>query len=991
MVGYMNEMGGVPVTAPEITRTVTNKQKEPITPITTAQMALGEQTSDLISAHAVIDIYPYLQSSPAGLSNEEAKMRLSRFGQNRIVEVKGQPLYRKLIANFTHMMALLLWIGGGLALIAQMPQLAIAIWAVNLINGGFSFWQEYKAEKATEALRQMLPHNVRVLRNKSEQMISAEALVPGDLILLAEGDRISADARLVEEAELRVDQSTLTGESRPVRKTAEAVLHTDLTRAEISNLVFAGTNVASGTGRAMVFATGMQTEFGKIAQLTQSVGDELSPLQQEMKHVTKVVSIVAVSVGVLFFALAMVMGVLNLLEGFIFAMGMIVAFVPEGLLPTVTLALAMGTQRMAKRHALIKRLSAVETLGCTSVICTDKTGTLTQNEMTVSNLWHAGQRYDVSGVGNNPAGSICIDGVPIHPEKLPDIQSDIHRLLIAASLCNNARLLQPNAEHAQWAILGDPTEAALIVAATKAGIDLERVAQQLPRLRELPFDSRRKRMSTVHIFANPDTQMTSPQSEEESRHWEESDQSTRSLIAFVKGAPNEVVERCINERISGKAQPLNESRRKQIIEANDTFARNGLRVLAVAERQLEKRDRQLEDGRFSAESIERDLTFLGLMAMMDPPRPEVAAAVKTCHGAGIRIVMITGDYGLTAQSIAKRIGIIRSDQVRILSGRELDEMSEEQLAKALENEVIFARVSPEHKLQVVAALQKSGHIVAVTGDGVNDAPALKKADIGVAMGITGTDVAKEAADMILTDDNFASIVNAVEEGRAVYANIKKFISYIFTSNTPEAIPFIAFVLSGARIPLALNIMQILSVDLGTDIVPALALGAERPEPGIMNRGPRNPHEHMITRSLLVRAYLILGLVQGLAAMTAFYYQYWMNGYWGQWLDLPASGWIYHSAMAMTLGMIVTTQIGNLFAQRTDRISVFRFGLFSNRLVWIGIASELLIIAALIYLPPLQWIFGTASFELGNWLFLFAWTPSLLILDEVRKYWLRRRS
>ncbi len=457
-------------------------------------------------------------------------------------------------------------------------------------------------------------------------------------------------------------------------------------------------------------------------------------------------------------------------------------------------------------------------------------------------------------------------------------------------------------------------------------------------------------------------------------------------MAYVKGAPKEILaqSRCI--QLDGTERPLDDPLRAQVMAANDEYARNGLRVLAMAMRPLPD---GLTD--YTPEGIECDLTFLGLAAMMDPPRPEVAQAVEKCHHAGIRLVMITGDYGLTAESIARRIGIIRGEHPRILTGAELDSTGDTALKEALRDEVIFARVAPEHKLRVVSALQELGHVVAVTGDGVNDAPALKKANIGVAMGRAGTDVAKEAADMILTDDNFASIVNAVEEGRAVYANIKKFITYIFTSNAPEAVPFILFVLSRTHIPLALNVMQILSIDLGTDMVPALALGAEAPEPGLMDRPPRNLREHVITLPLLLRAYAFLGLIQSVAAMAAFYWLYWTNGYWGQWLDLPSSGTLYESATAMALGAVVATQIGNLFAQRTERISSFRIGLFSNRLIWVGIATELALVAAIVYWPFLQWIFGTAAFPFVNWLFLFAWTPSLLLADELRKAIVRWRE
>jgi magnesium-transporting ATPase (P-type) len=760
---------------------------------------------------------------------------------------------------------------------------------------------------------------------------------------------------------LRVDQSTLTGEAHPVRKTAEAVLRSSLTRVELPNLVFAGTSVAAGTGKAIVFATGMSSEFGKVAHLTQAIREELSPLQKEMVHTTKVVTLIAVGVGLLFFVLAVTLAGVTLAESCIFAIGMIVAFVPEGLLPTVTLALAMGTQRIARRHALMKRLSAVETLGCTTVICTDKTGTLTQNEMTVCELWLAGRQFTVTGVGYAPEGELLEQGRPV---ALP-VDADVRQLLVAAGLCNDARVLPPNTLVSHWTILGDPTEAALRVVASKGGIDLEAEAQQQPRLRELPFDARRKRMSTIHQPHG--TPHATP-------------------IAYVKGAPKEVLALCTRILLHGQVDPLEDTYRTQIMAANDAAARRGLRVLAVAQRTL-----PAGVTTYTPETIEADLTFVGLMAMLDPPRPEVAEAVAKCHCAGIRIIMITGDYGLTAESIARRIGIIRGPQPRLLTGPDLVAMDDEALKTALQDEVICARMTPEQKLRIVTALRALGHVVAMTGDGVNDAPALKKADIGVAMGRAGTDVAKEAADMILTDDNFASIVNAVEEGRAVYANIRKFVTYIFTSNTPEAVPFVLFALSGGRIPLALTVMQILSIDLGTDLVPALALGAEPPEPGVMERPPRQLSEHVITRALLVRAYAWLGAIQSLAAMAAFYCLYWTNGYWGQWLDLPANGPLYRAATAMTLASVVATQIGNLFAQRTGSTSVFRMRWGRNRLVWVGIATELALLVLLLYVPVFQRLFGTAPLSLQNWVFLFAWTPILLLADEGRKALVRRRA
>ncbi|MDD1715559.1 MAG: cation-transporting P-type ATPase, partial [Methanolinea sp.] len=634
-----------------------------------------------VHALTVPEVYHLYATGPGGLTRAEAEERLRQVGKNIIREVKGKPLIFKFIANFTHLMAIMLWIGGAVGFIAQMPQLGLAIWMVNIINGLFSFWQEYRAEKATEALKKLLPSYARVLRDGEECRVLSEDLVPGDLMVFAEGDRISADGRLVESADLRVDQSTLTGESRAIKKTSEPVLQSDLPFAELPDIVYAGTSVATGTGKAAVVSTAMDTEFGKIAHLTQSVKDELSPLQKEMAFATKIVTVIACSVGLVFFLLSAVLVGVSLAESFIFALGMVVAFVPEGMLPLVTLSLAMGTQRMASRNALIKRLSAVETLGCTTVICTDKTGTLTQNEMTVRDLWVSHRTLTVTGAGYAPEGHILEGGQPV------PLDDDLRQLLTGGGLCNNARVIPPGSPSAHWTILGDPTEAAMKVVALKAGLDLAGEARSLPRLREVPFDSARKRMSTIH-------------------------QLHSSRVVFVKGAPKEILGLCSHIRENNELHPVDEEMRARIMAANDEYARNGLRVLAVARRDLPE---EVTD--YRPESVEHDLTFLGLVAMMDPPRDEVAQAVVKCHHAGIRIVMITGDYGLTAESIARRIGIIRQPRPRIVSGTDLDAMDDGGLKAALSDEVIFARASPEHKLRVVTALQEVGHIVAVTGDG----------------------------------------------------------------------------------------------------------------------------------------------------------------------------------------------------------------------------------------------------------------------------------
>lgn len=909
-------------------------------------------------------LFIFLKSSPEGLTSAEAALRLQSDGPNKLAEVKGKPLILKFLAQFSHVMAIMLWVAGIGAFIAKMPELGIAVWSVNLINGIFSFWQEFQAEKATEALKKILPSYARVLRDGEQKRILSEEIVIGDILFLEEGESISADCRLLTSAELKVNQSTLTGESRPVNRSAESISGEGLTETEMQNLIFAGTFVAAGSGKAIVYATGMNTAFGRIAKLTQEVSDDLSPLQKEMQSVTKIVTILAVSVGIIFFTLAKLLTNISWIEGFIFALGMVVAFVPEGLEPTVTLALAMATQRMAKRHALMKKLSAVETLGCTNVICTDKTGTLTQNEMTVQKLWVPslhdgnlrGREISFSGVGYEPLGETTENGVPV---SVP-ADAALLQVLLTQAKCNTARLTPPDAlsdeSKRRWNIIGDPTEGALIVAAFKAGLTRDAIDGQI--VAEQPFDSRRKRMSVVHLVQSP---------------------TGFERRVYTKGGIRETLDICNTIAIDGEVRPLTEDDIRQIMAINDSYANKGLRILAASQRVMSQ-----QESDYSIEALENDQTFLGMVAMMDPPRPDVARAVKTCHRAGIRIIMITGDYGLTAESIARNIGIVDAESVRVVTGVELEQMSDSDLQQAVQGEVIFARVAPEHKLRVVSALQALGQVVAVTGDGVNDAPALKKANIGVAMGISGSDVAKEAADMILTDDNFGSIVNAIEEGRAVYENIKRFTTYIFTSNAPEAVPFMLYALSGGRIPVALPVMHVLAVDLGTDMVPALGLGAEPPEEGVMDLPPRKLSDHLITKELLSRAYLILGPVQSLVSMLAFYFYYWTNGYQGQWFDLPGDGNLYLAATAMAFAGVVVTQIGNLFTQRATHRSILKVPLFSNPFIWVGIATEILIALGIVYLPFLQNFIGTAAFDPKYWLFLVIFIPALPVVDAIYK-------
>lgn len=915
----------------------------------------------------VSEVYEALGTRPGGLAQTEAEEKQKEQGKNLIEEKKKKSSLLIFLGNFTHLMAILLWIGGAVAIFADMPQLGIAIFMVNIINGVFSFWQEHRAGKATDALRNMLPSYSRVIRDGEEQKILAQDLVIGDIILLEEGDKISADARLIETSDLQVNQSTLTGESNPVRKTRDAVLKDDLTKAEIPNLIFAGTSVSEGNGKAIVMEIGMRTEFGKIAGLTQNMEKVESPLQKELDRLTKQISVIAIGFGVFFFIAALFLVKEPVASAFIFALGMIVAFIPEGLLPTVTLSLAMAVQRMSKRNALVKKLSSVEALGSTTVICTDKTGTLTQNEMTVNHLWLAGTQYEVSGVGYGPEGNILHGGKKV----TADDNEDLNLLLTGAALCSNARLLPPSEESPRFTVLGDPTEACLGVAAEKAGIDVHRQMEETPRLRELPFESRRKRMTTIHQLKQPI-------------------EGTKR-IAYVKGAPKEIIKLSNNIRIDGKVEPLTEQMRKDIMDANDTYARDGLRVLAVAYRLLHKDDKiPVALSEYTPEIIEQDLIFVGLVVMADPPRPEVAAAVEECRRAGIRIIMITGDYGLTAESIAKRIGIVKGTHPRVISGMELEELSDEQLKEYLKDEIIFARVAPEQKLRVVSNLQEMGEIVAVTGDGVNDSPALKKADIGVAMGIAGTDVAKEAADMILTDDNFASIVHAIEEGRAVYSNIRKFLLYILNSNMAEAVPSALYLFSRGAIPLPLTVMQILTIDLGTDMLPALGLGTEKAEKGIMEQPPRNQKEPLLNKKLIIKAFLWYGLLGSIVSTISYFFVNMQNG----WPNVPLAGGIdpvYVRATTMALAAIVFGQIGAVFNCRTEIQSVFKVGLFSNKQVNFGIIFEIILIASLVYFPPFQTIFHTAPLNITDWLLLCVWPPLILFIEEARKAMLRKKS
>jgi sodium/potassium-transporting ATPase subunit alpha len=865
-----------------------------------------------------------LDSGPDGLDADEAARRLAEFGPNRVEAAPRRPLWLTLLGEFSHFFAIVLWLAAGLAFFAEhvqpgegMGQLGIAIVGVILINGGFSFWQAFRAEQALAALRRLLPQRVQVRRGGRVVEVAVEQLVPGDLVLLAEGAKVPADCRLVEAWGVRVNLATLTGESRPKARSAEADDTSDPLAAR--NLLLAGTLLVAGEGQAVVYATGMHTEFGRIAHLTQTAGETESPLQREIRRVSRLVALLALGLGVVFFFIGQALG-LPFWANFMFAIGILVANVPEGLLPTVTLSLALATQRMARRNALVRHLPAVETLGSTSVILTDKTGTLTQNRMTVRELFFNGRHR-------------------LATERWPR-GADLH-LRAVARYCHTLKF--PDGQPS-----GDPMEVALWQFAGPVPDFGQRVG-------EIPFDAERRRMSVLTRQADGRGDL------------------------WCKGAPETVLPLCERWLDHDTTRPMDEQAREQFRRAQDDMADRGLRVLALAWKPVEA----------GAEAEETGLRLCGLVGLEDPPRPEVHEAVGRCHEAGVRVIMVTGDHPRTALALAREVDLVRSASPRVFTGEQVRHMSAASLQLALgAAEILFARVTAEQKMLIVQALQRKGEIVAVTGDGVNDAPALKTADIGIAMGQSGTDVAREAADIVLLDDHFATIVNAMEEGRAVFENIRKFLTYILTSNIPEIVPYLAFVL--LRIPLPLTVIQILAVDLGTDMLPALALGAERPHADVMRRPPRPRNERLLSWPLLARAYLFLGPLEALGAMAMFFLVLGQGG-WQYGTQLPATDPLYLQATTACLMAIVLAQVANVFVCRHPLLPFWRFSPWENRLLLAGLAVELGLLLAIVHTPWGNALFGTAPLTADVWLMAVPFALLLLVAEEVRKALLRYRG
>ena len=888
-------------------------------------MAFGSEAVD--PTEGVERLLRDLRAAPSGLTSREADRRRLHYGPNILVRRGGRRWPRELLSQFVHPLALLLWAAAALALVAGIVPVSVAIVVVILINASFAFVQEMQAERAVEALAQYLPERAKVLRDGGEKVIDATDLVPGDILVVEEGDRISADARLLTGG-LEVDLSTLSGESVPAFRSAELV-DTSVPLLQARELLFSGTTCTAGEAQALVFATGMNTELGRIAALSSRVERDESPLETQVRRVAWLIALIAVATGVAFVPLAVFGAGLPLTDAVIFAVGLLVGNVPEGLLPVITLALAVGVRELVRKGAVVKRLSAVETLGSTDVICTDKTGTLTENRMRVTSI---------------SAGPQALE-----------------RLAETIAACNNSQLAA-----AGRGPFGDPTEIAMLEAAAERGADTDVATRERHRRRQFHFDPSLKLMSTI-------------------------DERAGNLWVNAKGAPEALLPRCTTILgHDGAERPLGAAERMEVERTNADYANQGLRVLGVAQRRLDTGSAVPE----LRTQAERDLCFLGLVAMLDPPRPEVADAVAACHAAGIRIVVITGDNGLTAAAIARSVGIA-GDEPTIVTGEDLDRMTEAELDRLLMGgrELIFARSSPEAKLRIADALRAENHVVAMTGDGVNDAPALRRADIGVAMGRSGTDVAREASTMVLTDDNFATIVVAIAAGRRVYDNIRKFLVYIFAHTTPEVTPFLIFALGGGAIPLPLTVPQLLAFDVGTETLPALALGREPAEPGLMHRSPRARSESVIQPPMLLRAWLFLGLICAALAMGGFFWVLLRAGWHPG--DPTGEGHALHhaylQATSMTFLGMVTGQIGTAFAARTERASLRSVGVLSNRLLLLGIAFELVLAAVMIYAPPFQSVLGTAALTPGMLLFVAPFPVVVWGADELRRWVLRRRG
>ena len=892
-----------------------------------------------------------------GLETDLAAHRLISLGPNELTAAPKPPFWKKLLDQFSSFLVIILIVAAVISAAVGEYIQAVAISAIVLLNAALGVFQERKAEDAMAALQQLTAPEAQAVRGGHRQTVPARELVKGDLVLLEAGNYVPADMRLVESANLRIEEAALTGESVPVDKDAGLVLAPDTHLGEQQNMAYSGTLVSYGRGRGLVVATGMETQIGQIAEMIQAVETEATPLQRKLDQLGKVLGWAALAVSGLVFLLGWARGI-EPLEIFLVAVSLAVAAVPEGLPAVVTVTLALGMREMIQRNALVRRLSSVETLGSTTVICSDKTGTLTQNMMTATRLWVDGTMFEIkagtekSGNGADPLdGHFQIEGSQVDLSEYPASTT----ALWVAVLDNDAEF--ETSEDGSYKVVGDPTEVALIVAANRAGARRNELEQAFPRIDEIPFDSSRKRMTTVHKVLKPKPEDASPFYDGSLLEWE---------VAATKGAPDVVLDLCTHyQTIADKKESMNEAARQRILNANEAMAREALRVIALAYR-VEK---DVPDNA-TPETVEHDLIFVGLIGMIDPSRPEVPPALELARTAGVRTVMITGDYPDTARAIAEDIGLMQEGH-QVLTGRDLDDMDSEQLAQEAERTDVFARVTPEHKVRIVAALKDAGHVVAMTGDGVNDAPALKRADIGIAMGITGTDVAKETADMVLTDDNYASIVAAIDQGRVIYSNIRKFVFYLLSCNGAEILTILTAIMVG--LPSPLTAIQLLWLNLVTDGAPALALGLEKGDPDIMNNPPRPASEAIINREMWTR----IGIqTVAIAAVTLTAY-------------FIGLGFFPEAATTMSFATISFSELLRAFTSRSDRYPLMKIGIFTNRPMLIAVSTSALLLLAVIYVPFLNPIFDTVPLNSTQWAIIL---PLLLVpalVAELTKAFLSR--
>ena len=896
----------------------------------------------------VNSVFEALGTSEAGLSSEEAERRLHKYGGNQLREEEKVSVLRLFLSQFKSILIFILIIASiASALLGELIDTAVIIFTV-FLAGILGFVQEYRAEKAIELLKSLTSPDAFVIRDGVKRKIPSQKLVPGDLILLQTGDRIPADARIIKEFNLKIDESSLTGESVPVEKNTE-VLPAETPEADRKNMVYTGTAVAYGRGSAVITATGMNTAFGELAGLLGTIERSRTPLQQNLDKFGRWVG-AATLVIVAFVAMLGVLYGFPLLDMFLWGVALAVAAIPEALPAVVTVGLGLGVRRMVKRHALVRKLPSVETLGVTNVICSDKTGTLTQNKMTVERLYINGQVLNVTGAGYSPEGEFFKGD-----EEVPADDLHLRTLLLGAALCNDAGL---SGEGEKWEITGDPTEAALLVAAAKAGFYKADLDQKYPRLGEIPFSSERKRMTTINKINNSS-----------------GDFPGEGIIAFSKGAPEVIFDSCTKVLLDGEIRPLTPELREEIPKQVRNMADQALRVMAFSFRPLGEKifPEQISSGEQTAEKFEEDMVFSGLVGMRDPPREEVKAAIQTCADAGIKTVMITGDHKITASAIAKELGILKENDLT-LTGLELDRLSDSEFEDRVEKVSVYARVYPIHKLRVVKALKKKGYVVAMTGDGVNDAPALKAADIGIAMGITGTDVSKEASSMILTDDNFASIVAAVEEGRNIFKNIRNFITYGLSAHIGEVLIVFITILGWRILPLLA--VQILWINLITDGLPPMALSVEPPDRGTMKQKPRDIKEGLITRREIAAG---LGL-GGLIALQALIVLIWA-------ID---RGFPIEKLQTLIFSLIVFSEMFNAFNWRSDRYSIFSLGLFTNKPLVYAVLTTVILQLIVIYVPIFQKAFRTVPLSFFEWGIVLALASTTLISMEIVKYLYRRK-